>query len=78
MTQMLIAIAVWCGGSYVNTRNDDCRKMGQLTVCDSKFQLEVRPDQCRQVAVDCMQARNWKESELLYCLGMNKDKKSAP
>lgn len=73
MTHIIIAISLWCGGTYVsdNSRLVPIPCTDGQKGCAKVEDFEER-DVCRQRVVQCMQKKSWKESELVHCLGVNR------
>lgn len=68
MTQLLIAIAVWCGGvGRVAKFNED----GRCSGCGWDSSKPAYMEACRRDLLECMQKNKWKESKLQECILQN-------
>lgn len=69
MTEIIIAIAIWCGGSpsYLEPIKDK----GGMETYAVNVKYGCQFDKCRQKALECMAKAQWNEKKLPQCLGDN-------
>lgn len=81
MTQIIIAIALWCGGgerilSKEKVTDPVKEKPGYFYGYNYQETYTCAFDECRKNAFECMEKGKWSESKLPDCLGRNRPWKS--